>query len=282
MSIETEYGTIIHPAVPAARTHRQHGAGLFGTVLQPLTGLILPAAGLLVWQIGSATGLVPIQILPEPGFVLDTARQLIADGELGHHTAVSLTRVAAGFTLGGLAGLVLGALMGLSEGLRRLVEPLFLAIAQVPALGWLPLLMLVVGIGEPMTMIVIAKAAMVPVALNTLDGIRAVPAGFLDLGRVLGFGPLRSLARVVLPASVPAVFTGIRSGLGHAWAALVAVELLASSEGLGYLMVWGRQLFQLDMVLVAMAVVGLIGLVLDRMLGLIQRRLDRWKIGTGS
>lgn len=242
----------------------------------------MPAVGLLVWQVGSATGLVPIQILPEPGFVLDTARQLIADGELGHHTAVSLTRVAAGFTLGSLAGLVLGALMGLSEGLRRLVEPLFLAIAQVPALGWLPLLMLAVGIGEPMTVIVIAKAAMVPVALNTLDGIRAVPAGFLDLGRALGFGPLRSLARVVLPAAVPAVFTGIRSGLGHAWAALVAVELLASSEGLGYLMVWGRQLFQLDMVLVAMAVVGLIGLVLDRMLGLIQRRLDRWNIGAWS
>jgi sulfonate transport system permease protein len=159
-----------------------------------------------------------------------------------------------------------------------LVEPLFLALAQIPPLGWVPLLMLVVGIDEALKIIIIAKAAAIPVTLNTYKGIRNVPRIYREVGEVLTFGPWLTLRKIVLPASVPSIFTGIRYGLTNAWLALVAVELLASSEGLGYLIVWGRQLFQLDLVIMAMILVGVIGFALDWILGLVERRLQRWEV----
>jgi len=116
------------------------------------------------------------------------------------------------------------------------------------------------------------------VAVNTHKGIRNVPAAYREVGAVLTFGPWLTLTRIVLPAAVPTIFCGVRYGLTNAWLALVAVELLASSEGLGYLMVWGRQLFQLDVVVLAMIVVGLIGFALDWMLGWVERRLRRWEL----
>jgi sulfonate transport system permease protein len=137
--------------------------------------------------------------------------------------------------------------------------------------------MLLVGIDEALKIIIIARAALVPVTLNTLAGIRNVPAGFLEVGRVFRFSHAQVLRRIVLPAAVPPIFTGIRYGLTHAWLALVAVELLASSEGLGYQLVWGRQMFQLDVVLAAMTVIGSIGFIMDQGLALVEHRLQRWR-----
>lgn len=245
------------------------------TVLQ---ASIFPAALLLIWLAASTLHLIPAQILPDPRLVLATFREFIGTGELAYHSAVSLSRVIQGFALGTAIGLPLGVAMGLSDRVRGLVEPLFLAVAQVPPLGWIPLVMLLVGIDEALKVIIIAKAAAIPVAINTTKGIRGVPRTYREVGEVLTFGRWATLWRIVLPASVPTVFTGIRHGLTNAWLALVAVELLASSEGLGYLMVWGRQLFQLDLVIMAMIVVGLIGFALDWGLGLIERRLQRWEV----
>jgi sulfonate transport system permease protein len=239
---------------------------------------VLPAALLALWQVTSSMGWLPQQILPKPAMIVDDFRDMIASGELLQHTLRSLLRVVEGFAVGGSLGLVLGMAMGLSARFRALVEPVFTAIAQIPAIGLIPLFILLVGIDEALKILVIAKAALVPVTVNTYMGILNVPRAYREVGDVLTFGPSLTLRKIVLPAAIPSIFTGIRYGLTNAWLALVAVELLVSSEGLGYLMVWGRQLFQLDFVLVAMIMIGLIGFLLDAILARIELRLQRWKL----
>jgi sulfonate transport system permease protein len=195
--------------------------------------------------------------------------------------AISLARVAGGFALGGLIGVGVGVAMGLSRRAEQYLFPLFNAVSQVPVLGWLPLAMMVLGIGESLKVVIIAHAALVPIAINTLKGIRNVPQAYLDVARAFEFSKRQVLRKVVFPASVPTVFVGVRYGLTQAWLSLVTVELLASSEGLGFLIVWGRQLFQLDLVLSAIIVVGVVGLLLDKGLERLEGRLLRW-CPTGS
>jgi len=158
------------------------------------------------------------------------------------------------------------------------VRPLFTAIAQVPALAWIPLAMLLLGIGETLKIVVIAKAAFVPVVMNTSAGIRNVSPQLLEVAETLQFSTWQKLRLVVLPASIPSVFTGLRYGLTHSWIALVSVELVASSEGLGYLLVWGRQMFWLDTVLVSMLVIGLVGFLSDKVLAVVEQHLQQWKV----
>lgn len=242
-----------------------------------LVALLLPAALLLLWWTASDRGWLAEQILPHPIYVYQTLREMIASGDLVYHIGVSLQRVLIGFCIGAGLGLVLGIAMGLSERVEDYVKPLFLAFAQIPTLGWIPLLMLLVGIGETLKIIVITKGALVPMTLNTFAGIRNVSPRYLEVAQALRFTRWQTLRLVILPASIPFVFTGIRYGLTHAWTSLVGVELLASSEGLGYLLVWGRQMFWLDTVIIAMLAIGLIGFVMDSGLNRTERLIQRWK-----
>jgi sulfonate transport system permease protein len=186
-------------------------------------------------------------------------------------------RVLAGFGVGVAGGLLLGVAMGLSPVFKDYVYPFFKAFSQVPVLGWLPLLMLLVGIDEALKIILIAKAALVPIAVNTYKGIENVPARYVEVARVLQFSRWQLLWRVVFPAALPPVWNGVRYGFTHAWLALVVVELLASSEGLGYMIVFGRQLFQLDVVIAAVAVVGVVGYLGDQLLARIEVILLGWR-----
>jgi sulfonate transport system permease protein len=240
--------------------------------------LVLPAILLPIWIVSSDRGWLPEQILPRPGDVLHTLRDMIASGELAQHAGYSLRRVAYGFAIGAGAGLLIGSAMGLSRRVDEYVRPLFTAVAQVPALAWIPFAMLLLGIGEGLKIVVIAKAAFVPVVMNTSAGIANVPKAFVEVGETFRFTPLQMLRHVVFPGAVPPIFAGLRYGLTHAWIALVSVELLASSEGLGYLLVWGRQMFWLDTVIVAMIVIGVIGFASDKILATIEARLQRWRI----
>ena len=244
----------------------------------PGLGLLLPILLLGVWQVSAGQGWLPPQILPAPLEVWDSAVELWDSGDLPRHVGISLQRVAEGFSAGAALGLLLGLAMGLSPRVEDHVRPLFIAVAQIPSLGWIPFLMLLVGIGEPLKIIVIAKAACVPVALNTFAGIRNIPAELVEVAHALRLTRWQQLRWLVLPATIPPVFTGIRYGLTHAWMALVAVELLASSEGLGYLLVWGRQMFWFDTVVLAMVLIGVIGFGLDTSLAMLERRLQRWQV----
>jgi sulfonate transport system permease protein len=216
-------------------------------------------------------------VLPAPGQVFDTLADLARSGELWTHLQVSLVRVFAGFGIGLAAGLALGIGMGLFPVFRDYVAPTFKAFSQIPVIGWLPVLMLLVGIDEALKFILIAKATMVPVALNTSQGIQAVPNSYVEVARLYGYTRWQLLRRVVFPAATAPIWNGIRYGFTHAWLALVVVELLASSEGIGFLIVYGRQLFQLDVVLAAVVAVGAVGFAFDRMLAASEARLLRWR-----
>lgn len=252
-----------------ARALRRVGAGG--------AALLLPALLLVVWQIAVEWHWVSAQILPPPSRVLETFGELWASGDLWFQLSISLQRVLIGSLIGGALGLLLGLAMGLSRQAEAYLLPLFQALSQVPVLGWIPLLMMLVGIDEALKYLVIAKAVLVPLTLNTFSGIRSIPPSYLEVARVYRLGLLLRLRRVILPAALPSIFTGVRFALTKGWIALVTVELLASSEGIGYLMVDGRQLFQLDLVIVAMLVVGLVGLLLDQGLALVETRLQRWQ-----
>jgi sulfonate transport system permease protein len=243
--------------------------------LSPLVGWIVPLALLAAWYGVTAAHWVPQQILPPPAAVIDAFATLARSGDLQSNLLISLGRVAYGFGAGAVAGLAFGAGMGFSDGFARLVRPSFMIVSQIPVLAWLPFLMLLLGIGEALKIVLVAKAVFVPITLGTAAGIRGVSPRYLELARILGLSKWKTLYRVVLPAALPQFFSGLRYGLTHAWLALVAVELLASYEGIGYLMVYSRQLFQLDVMVAIMLVIGAVGLLFDRLLALGEARLAR-------
>jgi len=258
---------------PRAKPRSNWGAWLGRRSL----GWLLPVALLGLWTLITEKGWAPPQLLPAPRLVLDTIIDLAKSGELLTNYAISLARVTAGFFVGAVLGALIGTGMGLSRRFEQYVYPLFNALSQVPVLGWLPLAMMVFGIGEELKIVIIAQASLVPVAINVLSGIRRVPVQYLEVARVFEYSRGQLLRRVLFPATVPSLFVGIRYGLTLAWLSLVTVELLASSEGLGFLIVWGRQLFQLDLVLAAIISVGVVGLLLDKGLAALESRLLRWR-----
>lgn len=260
--------------VPAAPAPRRRG---LPRGVRLLLAWPVPLALLALWWLAAHYEWVAPQVLPAPAVVAATFRDLLVSGELWDNLVVSFWRVVWGFAAGASAGLLLGVAMGLSATLKDYIYPTFKAFSQIPVLGWLPLLMLLVGIDEALKIILIAKAAAVPIALNTYKGIQNVPTQYIELARVYGFSRRQLLQKVVFPAALAPIWNGIRYGLTHAWLALVVVELLASSEGLGYMIVYGRQLFQLDVVMAAVVVVGAVGFVLDKLLALTEAWLLRWR-----
>jgi sulfonate transport system permease protein len=234
---------------------------------------LLPVTLLALWALGAQQGWIAPQVLPPPLFVWETLRDLATSGDLWMHAQASLQRVLVGFVAGSAIGLTLGTAMGLSRKSEAYLLPTFNALVQIPVLGWLPFVLLLVGIGEPLKYILIAKAAMVPVALNTLQGFRQAPPTLREVGRVYNYSRRQEVLEIVLPTALPTLFTGLRLGFTKAWLSLVVVELVASSEGLGYLIVYGRQLFQLDLVMAAVIVVGALGYVIDRLLDWAERKV---------
>jgi sulfonate transport system permease protein len=237
---------------------------------------VLPLGLLVVWQAASAWGWLAPQILPAPATVVGTFLDLIRDGELAQAFAISLRRILSGLAIGVTAGFGLGIALGLWPPLEDFVGPSLRAIAQVPSLGSLPFLILIFGIGETLNAVLIAKACFVPVVLSTSAGIRTIEPRYIEVARVFRLRRSSLLFRLILPAALPNIFSGVRLALGQAWVSLVVVEMLADTEGLGYLMTWGRTIFQLDIVLVGMIVIGVIGFILDTGLRRIERRLQRW------
>ena len=250
---------------------------LFFRVGRHSLGWLLPVGLLGLWTLATERGWAPPQLLPPPRLVLETIVDLVKSGDLFENYAISLGRVTAGFLVGSFLGALIGTAMGLSPRIERYLYPTFNAMSQVPVLGWLPLAMMLFGIGESLKIVIIAQASLVPVAINVLTGIRRVPKQYVEVARVFEFSHAQFLRKVLLPATVPSLFVGIRYGLTLAWLSLVTVELLASSEGLGFLIVWGRQLFQLDLVLAAIISVGVVGLALDKGLAAVEKRLLRWR-----
>ena len=237
---------------------------------------VLPLVVLTIWQIATMRGWLAPQILPSPQAVAATFVDLVTSGDIFTGLAISLRRILVGFTIGATSGVILGVALGRSARVEQYVGPSLRAIAQVPSLGWLPFLMLIFGLGETLNYVVIAKACFVPIALSTAAGIRNIPVRYIEVARVLRLRRRTMVLRVVLPGALPTIFSGVRIALGHAWIAMVVVEMLADTAGVGYMMTWGRTLFQIDIVIVGMVVIGIVGFAMDAGLRATERRLRQW------
>ncbi|QVM93907.1 ABC transporter permease [Pseudomonas entomophila] len=215
------------------------------------------------------------QILPAPSLVWQSALEF-GSGELWGHLWISLQRLIWGLLAGIASGLLLGTWLGASQRAQTLVLPTFIALAQIPTLAWIPLFMLFFGIGELLKLVVLVKAVVVPVTLHTLVGVRDAQPKLREAAATLRLPAHLVFLRLLLPAALPAFLAGVRLALATGWTSLLAVELLASSEGIGYLMVWGRQLFMLDLVFLCILVIGLVGALMDRGFSRLERRLLFW------
>lgn len=276
-------GPAPRPLLPRPLLRRLHAVAPLrppAAMVPILWSLALPLGLLAAWWISARQGWLPEQILPAPATVWDSFAAMVRDGSLAQHALASTARVAIGFAIGAAGGLLFGIAVGLSPTVRAFLYPPVQAVARVNVLAWMPLLTLFIGIDEALKYTVIAWSASIPVVLGTARGIANVSPAFRELGKVLGFNRADTLRLIVLPGALPAIFAGLREGLANAWQTLVLVELFASFEGLGYLMVWGRQLFQLDLVIVAMIVVGLAGLALDLALRAVEHHAQPWLKGS--
>lgn len=238
---------------------------------------IAPVLLIASWQAACLTGLFPPQVLVPPGEVAATLLGLARSGELVRHIGESMFRLGTGFAIGALAGLAFGTLIALSRLAEAAFGPFFLALWQVPVIAFVPMLVLFLGIDEPFKIAIVVLATFFPVALATFDGVRGVPRAWFEVARVYCTRLPDFLWRILIPATVPAVLTGLRIGLTRAWIVLVAAELLAADSGIGQMMEMGRQMFRIDVVLAGVVVSGLIGFALDRGAKAIEHRATRWR-----
>lgn len=255
---------------------RQPRRGLPGGGL--LIGAVVPVLLLgLWWLVTEVTGTFTSIQLPPPQAVLSAGIGLFESGDLFEHVGISLQRVLIGFGIGAGLGLALGSLLGLSSLADKLLNPTVGAFRAVPSLAWVPLLLLWVGIGEDSKVILIAIGAFFPVFTAIHSALRHVDAQLVEAGRAFGFHGLRLLGTVQLPAVVPGVFSGLRLGLAQAWLFLVAAELLAAAEGLGFLLTESQNNGRTDRLLLAIVLLALLGKLTDTLLGVLERRaLKTW------
>ena len=240
-------------------------------------GLLLPLLILGVWQLVTASGLVPPYRLPAPASVITAGIDLAERGQLWTHIAISVQRVLLGFAIGALIGLAVAALVGLSRLGEVLLSPTLSGVRAVPSLAWVPLLILWIGIGEESKITLIAIGAFFPVYTTVAAALRHVDPQLVEAGRSFSLKGWSLFRTVQLPAVVPSVVSGLRLALAQAWLFLVAAELLASSMGLGFLMNDSQNNGRVDRILLAIVLLALLGALSNALLGLVEKRLlKRW------
>ncbi|MEI7612731.1 MAG: ABC transporter permease [Betaproteobacteria bacterium] len=240
-------------------------------------GLLLPGLLLLLWEVAVGAGLISATLMPPPTQIADTFLQMLVAGDLVTHVAVSSLRVLLGFLAGVLMALVLGSMVGLNRWLEALLDPSFQALRAIPSLAWVPLLLLWLGIDEGPKLSLIAIGAFFPVYLGVLSGFHNVDRKLLEVGAIYGLSGTQTVRRILLPAALPGVFTGLRNGLSLAWTFMVAAELIAATRGLGFLLNDGRDTGRVDVVIVAIITLAILGKLSDSLLLAGEKRLLAWR-----
>lgn len=265
--MERQAITLDAPAQPVRARRRLPGLPL---------GLLLPALALIGAEFGVRAGLVPANLLPPPSAILEALSWLLENGLAGHVGASTL-RVAAGFAIGALLALPIGALVALNRRAEALLDPSFQALRAIPSLAWVPLLLLWFGIDEAPKIILIAIGAFFPVYMGVVAGIRGVDRGLTEVGLLYRLAPVALARRVLLPAALPSILTGLRNGLSLAWMFMVAAELIAASRGLGYLLTDGRESSRADIMLAAIVLLAVLGKISDSAMQALERRWLAWR-----
>jgi len=241
-----------------------------------LAALLLPALLLAGLEAAVRLGAIPANLMPPPSEVARTIVYLGGHGLAGH-AAASTLRVALGFLGGAAAGVLLGATVALHRGARGLLDPSLQALRSIPSLAWVPLLLLWFGIDELPKLVLIGIGAFFPVYTGVTSGFAGVDRKLVEVGLLYRLPPPALVGRVLLPAALPAILTGLRNGLSLAWMFMVAAELIAASRGLGYLLSDGRETSRADIVLGAIVLLAVLGKLSDMAMLALERRLLAWR-----
>jgi NitT/TauT family transport system permease protein len=261
------------PAVPLAHAARA-AARATGTVLIRTVAIGILAA---VWEIFPRLGLVDATFLPPLSEVLVAWWDLLVSGELWAHTEASLTRSAAGFGLAILIAVPLGLLIGWYSPVANLLNPLLEVFRNTAALAILPVFVLILGLGETSKISIILYGCTWPILLNTVSGVRTVDPLLIKSARSLGLGPIRLFQKVVLPAAVPTIFTGIRLAGAASILILIAAEMVGAKAGLGYLINYAQYNFAVPDMYAGIITISAIGLLVNQLLIVTERRFSTWR-----
>jgi len=243
----------------------------------PFGGLVGVTLLLLAWCVGSATGLLDPRTLSEPWTVIATAGDLVEDGRLQEGLATSAVRAALGLVLGVAVGVVLAIISGLSRVGESLVDGPVQVKRSIPSLALIPLLIVWFGIGEEMKVITIALGVLVPVYIHTHNGLRSIDGRYAELAETVGVGRVEFLRTVVVPGAMPGFLLGLRFAVTSALLALVVVEQVNTTSGIGYLITLASSYGQTDVIVVGLVVYAALGLLADTAVRIVERKVLTWR-----
>lgn len=234
---------------------------------------------LLVWFAASRWIDNP-NLMPGPESVLPQLRVILESGELWKQVSISMRRLVVGYSLAAAAGLTLGVLMTSIRPIEALADPVIELIRPVSGIAWIPLFLLLFGVGDLLPILVIFYAAFFPFVVNTNAAFKRIPRNLVGAAQTLGANRVMLALEVIVPAALPNLLTGARIALGFAWASIVAAELIGSASGIGFSIEWNRQLLHPDRVLAWVAAVGVLGFLTDRAATWLEHRLTPWAPST--
>ncbi|CVK20514.1 MULTISPECIES: ABC transporter permease [Sporomusa] len=240
--------------------------------------LVAPILILAIWEAAGQLGLIRATLLPKPSAIAVVLVEVLSSGELLSNLGVSILRVAQGFIIGAGLGILVGVQVALSRKLQTAVSLIFGVLRPIPVIAWIPVLILWMGIDEGSKITVIAIGSFWTVLVSVIEGIKNVDKKFLEVATILEKDHITLLTKVILPAALPAIFTGVRVGIDVAWRSVVAAELIAAASGIGYMIMYARELSQIDVVLVGVLSIGFTGIIIEQLLQLLEKRLLRWNV----
>jgi len=242
-------------------------------------GYVLVAALLGLWELAAQTGALDTRFLPPPSAIAAAWWGFATSGELPRQLAATLSGWAQGYLAAAVLGIVLGLLMGLFPVVRAMLATIVELLRPMPSVAIIPIAIVLLGLGDPMKRFVVAYAALWPVLINTLYGVRAVDPQLLDTARTFRLSAWRSALRVVLPAASPYIATGLRVSTSIALVLVITVELVASREGLGYFVRASEQASRVPEVYAGVLTIAVLGFLLNALFVLIEGRVLAWHRG---
>lgn len=241
-------------------------------------GILLgPALLLLYWSVLSATGFLDPRVLPAPWTAISASIELIHEGRLQQNLAISAGRALAGLIFGSIVGVLLALVSGLTVLGGYVIDGLVQMKRGIPILALIPFMILWLGIGEAMKITVIAVAVFFPMYIQTHTALRAIDIRYVELAETLRLSRWQFLLRIVLPGALPGLLTGLRFGTTAAWLALVVVEQLNATSGVGYMVTLARDYAQTDVMLVGLVVYAILGFGSDTLVRMLERHALRWR-----
>lgn len=236
---------------------------------------------LFLWALVTGVGGVSGRVLPSPGELASQAYKLLRNGYAGTplsaHVGWSLFRATSGFLLGVVVAIPVGLLMGYSRSINAILQPIFGFFRPIPPIAFIPLMIMWFGIGEVSKILLIFAASFNYTVLNSAAGMRSVPEQLIRAGANLGLTSRQLFTSVMLPAALPAILTGVKTAAAVSWAILVAAELIAAQAGVGFIIMDAGTFFRISDVFIGIMIVGAIGLALELLISLLERRLLHWQ-----